>query len=131
MKGVMRFGKNDKLSSQLIGHFEVLQRIGEVSYKLALPFSLSSMHPVFHVSMLRNYINDPSHVLDFNTVQLDGDLTYDVEPMAILDWHIRKLMSKDIASVKVQWRGHLVEEATSETEKEMRSRYPCLFVTPD
>ena len=78
MKGVMRFGKRIKLSPRFIGPFEVLQRIGEVAYKLALPPSLSSVHPIFHFSMHRKYIGDPSHVLDFSTVQLDGDLTYDV-----------------------------------------------------
>ncbi|XP_070007617.1 uncharacterized protein [Nicotiana sylvestris] len=104
MKGVMRFRKKGKLSPQFIGSFKVLWRIEEVVYELALPPSLSSVHPVFHVSMLQKYISDPSQVLDFSTVQLDGDLTYNVEPVAILDQHVRKLRSKDIASVKVQWR---------------------------
>ena len=130
MKGVMRFGKRGKLSPRFIGPFEVLQRIGEVAYKLALPPSLSSVHPVFHVSMLRKYIVDLSHVLDFSTVQLEGDMTYDVETVTILDRQVRRLRSKDIASVKVQWRGQPVEEATWENEREMRSRYPCLFETP-
>jgi len=85
MKGVMRFGKRGKLSPRFIGPFEVLQRIEEVAYKLALPPSLSNVHPVFHISMLRKYIGDPFHVLDFSTVQLDGDMTYDVEPVAILE----------------------------------------------
>ncbi|XP_070056461.1 uncharacterized protein [Nicotiana tomentosiformis] len=112
MKGVMRFGKRGKLRPRFIEPFEVLQRIGEVAYKLALPPSLSSVHPVFHVSMLRKYVDNPYHVLDFGTVQLEGDMTYDVESVAILDRQIRKLRSKDIASVKVQWRGQPVEEAT-------------------
>ncbi|XP_070025794.1 uncharacterized protein [Nicotiana sylvestris] len=81
MKGVMRFGKKGKLSPRFIGPFELLWRIGKVAYELALPPSLSSVHPVFHVSMLRKYIGDPSHVLDFSIVQLDNDLTYDVEPV--------------------------------------------------
>ncbi|XP_070036774.1 uncharacterized protein [Nicotiana tomentosiformis] len=68
MKGVMRFGKKDKLSSRHNGPFEVLKRIGEVAYKLALPSSVSGVHPMFHVSMLRKYYGDPSHILDFNTV---------------------------------------------------------------
>ena len=88
MKGVIRFGKRGKLSPRFIGPFEVLQRIGELAYKLTLPPNLSSVHPVFYVSMLRKYIGDPSHVLDFNTVQLEGDMTYDVEPVAILDRHV-------------------------------------------
>ncbi|XP_070036007.1 uncharacterized protein [Nicotiana tomentosiformis] len=105
MKGVMQIGKKGKLSSRFIGPFEVLQRVGEVAYKLALPPSLSGVHPVFHVSMIRKYVGNPSHILDFSTVQLDGDLTYDVESMAILGRHVWKLRSKDITLVKVQWRG--------------------------
>jgi len=54
-------------------------------------------------------------------------LTYDVDPVAILGRQVRKLRSKDIASVKVQWRGRPVEEATWETEREMQRRYPHLF----
>ncbi|XP_070005458.1 uncharacterized protein [Nicotiana sylvestris] len=102
MKGLMRLGKKGKLSPRFIGPFEVLWRIGEVAYEIALPPSLSSVHLVFHVSMLQKYIGDPTHVLDFSTVQLGGDLTYDVEPVAILEWQVRQLRSKDIALVKVQ-----------------------------
>ncbi|XP_070037009.1 uncharacterized protein [Nicotiana tomentosiformis] len=68
------------------------------------------------------YVDDLCHVLDFSMVQLDGDF--------ILGRQIRKLWSKDIALVKVQWRGQPVEEATWETEREMQSRYPHLFETP-
>ncbi|XP_070029358.1 uncharacterized protein [Nicotiana sylvestris] len=101
MKGVMRFGKKGKLSPQYIVSFKVFQRIGEVAYKLVFPPSLSSVHLIFYASMLRKYVGDPSHVLDFSTVQLDDDLTYDVELVAILDRHVGKLRSKSIASVKV------------------------------
>ena len=62
-KGVIRFGKKGKLSPRFIGPFQILSRVGEVAYKLALPPSLSAVHPVFHVSMLRKYIPDESHVL--------------------------------------------------------------------
>ena len=84
MKGVMRFGKKGKLSPRYIGPFEILERVGEVAYRLALPPSLSAVHPVFHVSMLQKHHSDPSHVLDFSSVQLDKDLTYEEEPVAIL-----------------------------------------------
>nr|XP_016449446.1 PREDICTED: uncharacterized protein LOC107774435 [Nicotiana tabacum] len=53
----------------------------------------------------KKYYGDPSYVLDFRTVQLDGGLNYDMEPMGILDRHVRMLRSKNIASVKVNWRG--------------------------
>ena len=55
MKGVMRFGKRGKLSPRYIGPFEVIKRVGEVAYELALPPGLSGVHPVFHVSMLKRY----------------------------------------------------------------------------
>ena len=68
MKGVMRFGKKGKLSPRFMGPFEILDRVGEVAYRLALSPSLSVLHPVFYVSMLRKYHGEPSHVLDFSTV---------------------------------------------------------------
>ena len=101
MKGVMRFGKKGKLSPRYIGPFEILERVGEVAYRLALPPSLSAVHPVFQDSMLWKYHGDPSHVLDFSSVQVDKDLSYVEEPVAILDRQVRKLRSKNIASVKV------------------------------
>ncbi|XP_070010462.1 uncharacterized protein [Nicotiana sylvestris] len=118
-----------QLSPRYIGPFEILERVGGVSYKLALPPSLSAVHSVFHVSLLQKYYGDPSHVIDFSSVQLDKDLTYIEEPVAILDRHVQKLRSKNIVSKKVQWRGHPVEEATWEIEHDMQSHYPHLFNT--
>ncbi|XP_070007877.1 uncharacterized protein [Nicotiana sylvestris] len=97
MKGVMRFGKKGKLSPRYIGHFEMLERVGEVAYRLALPPGLSTIHPVFHVSMLQKYHGDPSYVLDFSTVQLDKNLAYEEEPIAILDQHVRKDEVEDLS----------------------------------
>ncbi|XP_070041450.1 uncharacterized protein [Nicotiana tomentosiformis] len=125
----MRFRKKGKLSPRFVGPFEVLRRVREVAYELDLPPSLAGVHPVFHDSMLRKYHGDPSHVLDFSSVQLDKDLSYVEEPVAILDRQVRKLRSKNIASVKVQWRGQPVKEETWETEQDMRRRYPHLFTT--
>ncbi|XP_070057399.1 uncharacterized protein [Nicotiana tomentosiformis] len=102
MKGVMRFGKKGKLCPRFVGLFEVIRRVGEVAYELALPLSLAEVHPVFHISMLLKYQANPSHVLDFSSVQLDKDLSYVDEPLAILDRQVRKLRSKNIALVKVQ-----------------------------
>ena len=62
-KGIVRFGKKGKLAPRFIGTFEVLERIGVVAYQLALPPQLSLVHDVFHVSMLRKYYPDPSHVI--------------------------------------------------------------------
>ena len=101
--------------------------MGEVAYKLALPPCLSVFHPVFHVSMLWKYIPDESHVLSLDSVELSPDLTFEEEPIAILDRQIRKLRTNEIASVKVQWKHRPVGEATWETECDMRARYSQLY----
>ena len=61
-RGVVRFGKRGKLSPRFIGPFEILERMGTVAYQLALLPSMSGVHEVFHVSMLRRYTPDPAHV---------------------------------------------------------------------
>ncbi|XP_070039963.1 uncharacterized protein [Nicotiana tomentosiformis] len=101
MKGIMRFGKKGKLSLRFTGPFEVLERIGEVSYKLSLPPSLSGVHPIFHMSILRKYYADRSHVLDYSTVQLDESLGYEEEPVAIVARQVHQLRSKKISAVNV------------------------------
>ena len=63
-RGVVRSGKRGKLSPRFIGPFEILERIGVVAYRLVLPPNMSGVHEVFHVSMLRKYTPDPSHVVD-------------------------------------------------------------------
>ncbi|XP_070014674.1 uncharacterized protein [Nicotiana sylvestris] len=102
VKGIMRFGKKGKLCPRYIGPFEILERVGDVAYRLAQLPTLSAVHLVFHVSMLWKFHGDPSHVLVFISVQLDKDLSYVEEPVAILDRQVRKLRSTNIASVKVQ-----------------------------
>ena len=63
-RGVVKFGKRGKLSPRYIGPFKILERVGTVAYRLALPPSLSGVHEVFHVSMFRKYTPDPTHVVD-------------------------------------------------------------------
>ena len=84
-QGVVRFDKRGKLSPKFIGPFKIVQRIGECAYRLALPPSLSRVHDVFHVSMLRKYIIDPSHVLDYSGLQLDNCLTLEEYSVRILE----------------------------------------------
>ena len=59
MKGLVRFGKKGKLIPHYMGPYEIFQRIGKVAYEFRLPSELASVHPVFHVSMLRKCIGDP------------------------------------------------------------------------
>ncbi|XP_070004864.1 uncharacterized protein [Nicotiana sylvestris] len=110
MKRVMRFEKKRKLSPSFIGLFEILTSVREVSYELVLSPSLTGVHLVFHVSMLRKYHGDPSHVLD--SVQSSWTRIYLLlrSPLAKLDMQVRKLWSKNIALVIVQWQGQSIED---------------------
>ena len=76
-KGVIRFGKQGKLSPRYIRPYQIIERIGLVAYKLNLPNKLSQIHNVFHVSMLRKYVFDPSHVLKDLPIQIVENLTYE------------------------------------------------------
>ena len=84
-RGVNRFGKRGKLSLRYIGPFEILEMVGTVAYWLALPPSLSSVHEVFHVSMLRKYTLDPTHIVDWGELVVDADGTYEEGPVRIMD----------------------------------------------
>ena len=91
MKGVMRFGKKGKLAPRYIRPFEIKSRVGEMAYRLLLPPELLRIHPVFHMSMLRKYISDPSHVLQPQTVETSKDLSYEEYPMTTVDRQVRQL----------------------------------------
>ena len=111
-KGVLRFGKHGKLSPRYIGPYRIVERIGEVAYRLELPSDHDRIHDVFHVSMLCKYIPDPSHVLIEQPVEIQENLTYEEEPVQILNLQEQVLRNKTIPLVKVLWRSHTVEEAT-------------------
>ncbi|XP_042441327.1 uncharacterized protein LOC122026664 [Zingiber officinale] len=125
--GVKRFGLKGKLAPRYIGPFQILERIGEVAYRLVLPPSLTGVHDVFHVSMLRRYVPHPSHILTDVSVVLQPDISYEEIPVQILDRKERRLRNKTIRLVKVGWRHHSDEEATWESEDRMRASYPHLF----
>ena len=73
---VIRFSVREKLSLRYIGSFEILERVEEVAYRLALPSSLEGVHNVFHVSQLRRYVDDDSHMLYYSELELQPDLSY-------------------------------------------------------
>ena len=129
-KGVLRFGRRGKLNPRYIGPYAIVERVGAAAYRLELPPEMSKLHNVFHVSMLRKYIADPSHVLVQQPIELEDDLSYVEEPVQILDRREQVLRNKVIPLVKVLWRSQTVEEATWESEESMRGQYPYLFLPP-
>ena len=111
-RGVVRFGKRGKLSPRFIGPFEILERVGTIAYRLALPTSMSGVHKVFHVSMLRKYTLDPAHVVDWGQIEVDTDGTFEKGPVCIVDSRDQVLQCKTVRLVKVLWRHYEVEEST-------------------
>ena len=97
---VLRFGKKGKLSPRFIGPYEILERIGPVAYRLALPLELTKLHNVFHVSMLRRYRFDGSHILPVQVVQVQTIFSYDEEPKAIMAREVKQLRNKQVPLVR-------------------------------
>ncbi|XP_052477138.1 uncharacterized protein LOC128032564 [Gossypium raimondii] len=126
-KKILRFGRKGKLSPRFIGPYEVTERVGPVAYRLALPPKLEKIHNVFHVSMLRRYRSDPSHIVSPTEIEVRSDMTYEEEPIKILAREVKQLRNKSVALVKVLWQKHGMEEATWEPEEIMRKQYPNLF----
>ena len=100
-RGVVRFGKRGKLLPRFVRPFEILERIGMIAYRLALPPSMSGVHEVFHVSMLRRYTPDPTHVVDWGEIEVDTDGTFEEGPVCILDSHDQVLRRKTVRLVRV------------------------------
>ncbi|MFG1569936.1 hypothetical protein ACDT16_13705, partial [Staphylococcus aureus] len=104
-----------------------MKRVAPVAYQIALPPTLSEVHDIFHVSQLRKYVHDPSHVVDFGQLELKADLSYVEEPVQIMERKDKLLRNRTIPLVRVLWRNHSVEESTWELESEMKVKFPSLF----
>ena len=120
-KGVFRFGKKGKLAPRYIRPFEVIKVVGKAAYQLRLPAQLFEVHDVFHVSMLRKCLSEDIEVQD--------GVTYEEQPVRILDTKEKVLHNKIIRLVKVLWQHHGVEEATWEPELEIREKYLQILST--
>ena len=110
MEGSYSILERGKPNSRFIGPFRILERIGPVAYRLELPPKLSQIHNVFHVSMLNKYISDPSHVLESPPIELEENLSFEVQPVAIVDQKMKQMRNKVIPMIKVLWRSDTIEE---------------------
>ena len=106
LRGVKHFGVKGKLAPCFVGPYKVLERMGEVAYKLELPEGLSGVHDVFHVSQLKKcheIVDIPLRdTLPLEAIQLDSDLTYEEKPVKILEFSNRVTRNKVIKFCKVQ-----------------------------
>ncbi|XP_027155010.1 uncharacterized protein LOC113755144 [Coffea eugenioides] len=128
LKASLMAEKRKNLQQRFVGLYKVIQHVGNVAYKLELPLNLSRIHNVFHVSILRKYHSDPSHMLQPKEVKIDENLSYEEKSVKLLDRKVKELKHKQIPLVKVLWRNHGIEEATWEVEEEIRKKYQELFI---
>jgi hypothetical protein len=76
-KSSLKLGNCSKLEACYYGPFEILERIGPIAYMIALPASMF-VHNVFHVSLLKKYIHDANHVINWNVIQVGQEGTFQV-----------------------------------------------------
>ncbi|WVZ52135.1 hypothetical protein U9M48_003223 [Paspalum notatum var. saurae] len=127
MRGIRRFNMKGKLAPRYIGPFKILEKKGEVAYRLELPPSLSGVHDVFHVSQLKKCLRVPEEQTSLEGLEVQEDLTYTEHPVKILDTSERNTRNKKIKMCRVQWSHHTEAEATWEREDELKAAYPALF----
>ncbi|WMV55182.1 hypothetical protein MTR67_048567 [Solanum verrucosum] len=126
MQGVIEFGKKEKFSPRYMGLYEILRCVGKFSYELDLPNDLVLVHQIFHVSLLNKCVGDPTSIASLESFYIKESLSYEEVQVKILDWQVKKLRNKEVASMKVLWRNQIVEFSTWEAEADMMSHYPHL-----
>jgi transposase InsO family protein len=129
MRGIRRFHVRGKLAPRYIGPFKVLERKGEVAYRLELPPSLSGVHDVFHASQLKKCLRVPEEQAPLEGLDVQEDLTYTEHPVKILETSERVTRNKKIKMCRVQWSHHTEDEATWEREDELMKMHPDLFAS--
>ncbi|GJU67668.1 putative reverse transcriptase domain-containing protein [Tanacetum coccineum] len=127
-KGVIGFGKKGKLAPRYVGPFEILKRVGPVTYRLRFPEVLSSVHDTFHVSNLKKCLEDANLHVPLDEIKIDKTLCFVEKPVEIMDCKVRSLKCSKISLVKVRWNSKRGPEFTWEREDHMKSKYPQLSI---
>ena len=127
MKGVQRFGVKRKLAPRYVGPYQIIERKGEVAYKLQLPPKMSAIFNVFHVSQLKRCLRIPEEAITPTNIKLQSDLTYEEKPIRVLEEMERVTWSKVIKFYKVVWNNHSEQDTMWEREDYLREVYPAFY----
>ena len=103
--------------SKICRPLQDLERVGKVAYELELPAELVAVHLVFHISLLKKCVGEPSSVVPLESVAVKDSLSYEDLPVEILDHQVRRLRNKEIASIKVLWWSQSIEGATRSSQE--------------
>ena len=115
------------MSPRFIGPFKIQEKIRPIAYCVVLPPHLHKTHNVFHVSVLRHYVADESHKLNWKELQVSDVGTLTVEPLRILDRRVRQLRNYLVDQVKVEWDKYSLGSTTWEDVETLLRDYPSLF----
>ena len=118
-----------KLAPRYVGPNTIIQRFGDLAYKLQLPEELAGAHPVFHVSQLRKCLRVPEESIPAEAVDPQDTLEYMEYPEKILDMAVKEMRRTTIPYCKVLWSNHTEREATWEKEDDLKEKCPHLFET--
>jgi hypothetical protein len=124
-KGVQRFGVKGKLAPHYIGPYEVIEVCRPVAYRIQLPEWFSAVHNVFHVTQWKKGMPVPENeVITEANAWIETDFSLIEHPLRVLDQKERKTQRQTVQMYKIQWSHLTEEEATSETEDYLNTKYP-------
>nr|GEZ57229.1 putative reverse transcriptase domain-containing protein [Tanacetum cinerariifolium] len=126
-KGVIRFGKQEKLNPCYIGSFEIIAKVGTVVYQIKLPEQLSRVHSTFHILNLKKRMADEALAIPLDKIQADDKLYFIEEPVEIMNSEVKRLKQSCISIMKVHCNCKRAPEFTWEHEDQMQKKYPHLF----
>ncbi|GKE43985.1 putative reverse transcriptase domain-containing protein [Tanacetum coccineum] len=126
-KGVVRFGKKEKLAPRFVGSFEIIEKVGPVAYRLDLAEELNGVHDTFHVSNLKKCLADPTLQVPLDEIRVDAKFNFVEELVEILERKFKKLKRSRIAIIKIWWNSKRGPEFTWKCKDQIKLKYPLLF----